>query len=429
MHHVSYNRNGYVRNRGHRPMKSGGNNVHNQQAGLINPNSLAYSMQSMTMVDSAPANSVLMVNSDGIPVLQKSESDSISSGESIDNTSPPDTPLTSNVHTSNSNVKSYKHRNDPNLISRHKMNTQNIIYGQMVQPPQSVSSSVQSQISLANDMIMSSNISQLQSQPSQQQQQQPTINLNLGAGNSSNLVTSTVLIANKATSSAMPAGFSIAGNPSVIFQQYPPQQQHHIQQGMQQTQLNTTYHYHPQHLSMNNRGSILTTPNTTTAGQQTTYRLPPYHMPPNGEVIYPFPSTIAYMQTTAMPLSRPSNHPQSHAVLSTQAHPSHQPIPAQPQPQPQPAPIMSKQPSPMNAYPPAAVVTPEAKAGTSCFNCGSHTHTGRECQEASMEDAARSTIYKLDYNSTILNEGKAGELDIGSNIENTDSSASAAVMK
>lgn len=429
MHHVSYNRNGYVRNRGHRPMKSGGNNVHNPQTGLSIPNSLAYSMQSMTMADSAPANSVLMVNSDGIPVLQKSESDSISSGDSIDNTSPPDTPLTSNVHSS-SNAKSYKHRNDPNLISRHKMNTQNIIYGQMVQPPQSVSSSVPSQISLANDMIMSSNLSpQLQSQPPQQQQS--TMNVNLaGGGNSSNLVTSTVLIANKATSSAMPAGFSIAGNPPVIFQQYPPQQQHHLQQGMQQTQLNTTYHYHPQHLSMNNRGSILTTPNTTTAGQQqTAYRLPPYHMPPNGEVIYPFPSTIAYMQTTAMPLSRPSNHPQSHAVLSTQAHPPHQPMPAQPQPQPQPAPIMSKQPSPMNAYPPAAVVTPEAKAGTSCFNCGSHTHTGRECQEASMEDAARSTIYKLDYNSTILNEAKAGELDNGSNIENMDSSASAAAMK
>lgn len=421
MHSISYNRNGYIRNRGHsRPIKSSGNNLHSQQSPLINlssnPNSIAYSMQNMTIADSVPPTSgIIMMNNEGMPIHQKSESDSISSGDSNDNVSPPETPHMSNVYTSSSNTKGYKHRNEPNI--RHKMNTQNIIYGHMIQPSQSISSSVQSQISLANDIIMSPNISP-QQQLSQSQQQTTTMNVNLPGA-----VTSTVLITNKPTSSAIPAGFSIAGNPSVLFQPYPPQPQHHIQQGMTQSQLNAAYQYHQQHLPINNRGSILTTPHTpTSAPQQTTFRLPPYHMQPNGEVIYPF----AYMQQTAMPLSRPSTHQPSHTVVvPSQSQTIHQSVPNQSHI----TPITAKQPSPLNTYQPPAVsiITPDAKAGISCFNCGSNLHTGRECPSYSMEDATRIKIYKLDYNSTL--DTKSNDLDNGSGIESTDSSTSTTIMK
>lgn len=43
---------------------------------------------------------------------------------------------------------------------------------------------------------------------------------------------------------------------------------------------------------------------------------------------------------------------------------------------------------------------PTNKMNQSCFNCGSTSHNGRECQEASMEDVTRTSIYKLDYNSS-----------------------------
>ncbi|XP_018794266.1 PREDICTED: mucin-12 [Bactrocera latifrons] len=36
----------------------------------------------------------------------------------------------------------------------------------------------------------------------------------------------------------------------------------------------------------------------------------------------------------------------------------------------------------------------------SCYNCGSQSHSGPDCQEASMEDVTRSAIYKLDYSGS-----------------------------
>lgn len=43
---------------------------------------------------------------------------------------------------------------------------------------------------------------------------------------------------------------------------------------------------------------------------------------------------------------------------------------------------------------------PANKMALSCFNCGSTSHNGPECQEASMEDVTRTSIYKLDYHSS-----------------------------
>lgn len=48
---------------------------------------------------------------------------------------------------------------------------------------------------------------------------------------------------------------------------------------------------------------------------------------------------------------------------------------------------------------PSAIPTPYPtnKMVQSCFNCGSTTHTGLNCSEASMEDVTRNAVYKLDY--------------------------------
>lgn len=47
----------------------------------------------------------------------------------------------------------------------------------------------------------------------------------------------------------------------------------------------------------------------------------------------------------------------------------------------------------------AAAAPSNPKQIQSCFNCGSQTHTGRECKEASMEDVTRNSVYKLDYSA------------------------------
>jgi hypothetical protein len=44
---------------------------------------------------------------------------------------------------------------------------------------------------------------------------------------------------------------------------------------------------------------------------------------------------------------------------------------------------------------------PTNKMVQSCFNCGSTSHTGLNCSEASMEDVTRNAVYKLDYTSSV----------------------------
>ena len=46
---------------------------------------------------------------------------------------------------------------------------------------------------------------------------------------------------------------------------------------------------------------------------------------------------------------------------------------------------------------PSSAAAPTSKMMQSCFNCGSTTHTGLNCNEASMEDVTRNAVYKLDY--------------------------------
>lgn len=429
MQTIYFNRNGYVpRVRGNSRHSLGVksnvmhqmNQTHQQQQQqgplpptTTNPNGLAYTMQNMTLMD-ATSNTVIL-NSEGIPmipIMQKSESDSISSGESTENTTPPDTPLTSHHHV-HTNPSARSSRDQSSMMTRQKV--------QMTVPSPPTPGSLSHELHVDADQLYSS-----ERKPFNKQHQPVQTTMNLSGVSSAmvnnNLVTSTVLMTSKGTTTAIP-GFSIAGNPPVLFQQYatqpPPQPpQHHIQQGIPQTQLNTAYHY--QHLP---RATILTTPNTTTTGPQTTtYRMPPYHMQPNGDVLYPFPSTIAYMQPTALSLQHSQKYHTNSSGMANVSPALVSVSPAQTHPV-----VMSKLPPPSLTapYPAAILAAPDTKAGVSCFNCGSHAHTGRECQEASMEDVTRGTIYKLDYNTTVGIDGKSTDsIDNGSKNENTETSIS-----
>lgn len=116
------------------------------------------------------------------------------------------------------------------------------------------------------------------------------------------------------------------------------------------------------------------------------------YIQPNGEILFNYyPAYVAAPQQQQQQLqqsqtstirSSPSLQLQQQQPLSSNQTPiplSHQSISS--------TPIMAITAS---SYP----VKPLVK---SCFNCGAQTHTGRECQEASMEDITRHTNYKLDY--------------------------------
>jgi hypothetical protein len=84
-------------------------------------------------------------------------------------------------------------------------------------------------------------------------------------------------------------------------------------------------------------------------------RQPPQQFQPNGELLYSF--TPPFMPTGQAPV-----------VVTSRSSPSAAPTPY-----------------------------PTNKMVQSCFNCGSTSHTGLNCSEASMEDVTRNAVYKLDY--------------------------------
>lgn len=351
---------------------------------------LTYSLQNLSLMD----NNLVYVHSDGIPVMHKSESDSISSGESIEDSTPPDTPSNADVMSnsgmsgssnSSSINKKFKGRGDPKITSRHKVSAQH-------QPQQIVYTHIMPQIpvsgAISNEIILAPNASQTQSSQTINQPQ-PT-----------------------------PQSIQTIGiaSPQVIFHQQYAQSTH----PMQKSQMNQTYPYTQQHLPLNNRSSILSpNTNTVTSAQQqaaSTFRLP-YHMQPNGDVIYQLPTTFTYMQPSALPLSRPpSTCNQTHTVIPT-APPTMQHLPT--------ITSLSSKSNQTTMVSPFLLANESVKQNMSCFNCGSSQHTGHECQEASMEDVTRG-IYKLDYNSTLVNDTMktAPELDNGSGgVKTSDSIA------
>ncbi|KAH8298139.1 hypothetical protein KR018_008514 [Drosophila ironensis] len=137
----------------------------------------------------------------------------------------------------------------------------------------------------------------------------------------------------------------------------------------------------------------------------------PMGPPHNGELIYPFPTGLAFLPvpTAGAPTAvTPPQLQSTAAVVSTSA------VGVQTAPQQQ---QQQQQQQQVPSTPPygALAVCPITGAGgggntqkvISCYNCGSQTHTGRECQEASMEDVTRSASYKLDYSETSLEAANA----------------------
>ncbi|XP_037712438.1 trithorax group protein osa [Drosophila subpulchrella] len=173
------------------------------------------------------------------------------------------------------------------------------------------------------------------------------------------------------------------------------------------TAYNTSYPYHqripppPQQIF---QAHSAPPPQTVRGGYR--YPMVPQH---NGELIYPaFPTSLTFLPMTAGGTPTAVTPPQLQnpaAVVSTNA------LTVQTVPTPQQQQVPSTTPYS------ALTVCPITGAGgggngqkvISCYNCGSQTHSGRECQEASMEDVTRSASYKLDYSETSMDTNSTGD--------------------
>ncbi|XP_034135038.1 basic-leucine zipper transcription factor A isoform X3 [Drosophila guanche] len=157
------------------------------------------------------------------------------------------------------------------------------------------------------------------------------------------------------------------------------------------------------------------------------YRFPMAPVSHNGELIYPaFHTSLAFLPvpgTGGTPTAvTPPQLQNTAAVVSTNAVAVQTPAPQQQQ---------------LPTTPPysALTVCPITGVGgggapkISCYNCGSQTHIGRDCQEASMEDVTRSASYKLDYSEPQSIEansiGDHSNKDMGSIQMNMNSSVTA----
>lgn len=228
-----------------------------------------------------------------------------------------------------------------------------------------------------------------------------------GSSSNNNLVTSTVMITTPSTLGGGGGGSGVSNvittNPIILQQQ-------------QQQQFSATYPYHAQHLPTT-RPPILSH-NPTIAPLPATYRHPAFQIQPNGELVYPYAAQVAGPGTGFLP---PSGAPPPAVVRSTGTVPTTVPPPTQQQQQQQqpPPPPTQQQPLPASALvapAPYTALTVGTNKSISCFNCGSQSHTGRECQEASMEDVTRGSIYKLDYSSAVSPTTPSGH---GSNINSS----------
>ncbi|XP_075150261.1 uncharacterized protein LOC142224372 isoform X2 [Haematobia irritans] len=166
-----------------------------------------------------------------------------------------------------------------------------------------------------------------------------------------------------------------------------------------QQQYNATYSYHAaaaQHLA--SRPPMAHNPQMAPSPHNA-FRSPNFLVPQ--EVSHFYPGGITFLP--GAPPLRTTNA--AAAVVNTQpVTPTPQqvqpPQQAQPQPQLQQTPQATILPSPYSSLNVSLSTKP-----LSCYNCGSQTHIGRECQEASMDDVTRNAIYKLDYSQAATGAG------------------------
>ncbi|XP_030376700.1 probable serine/threonine-protein kinase yakA [Scaptodrosophila lebanonensis] len=132
-----------------------------------------------------------------------------------------------------------------------------------------------------------------------------------------------------------------------------------------------------------------------------------YHQGFHASLPYPYLSVPAAPPSAPVPVPGPGPAPTVTATQLRQSAVSNNAA-VQTQTQPPPTPQTQPQATTLGVCPVTGVATASQKT-ISCYNCGSLTHLGRDCQEASMEDVTRSATYKLDYsvsattNSTATN--------------------------
>ncbi|XP_013104083.2 nuclear receptor coactivator 6 [Stomoxys calcitrans] len=231
-------------------------------------------------------------------------------------------------------------------------------------------------------------------------------NNNPGGNPASNVVSSnnnmvgnnTVLISSPSAGAGTPTLGNVLSSNSVILSSH-------------QQQYNATFPYHA-HLA--SRPPIMTHSPGMPPPPHSTFRVPNFQLPPNGgELMYqPYHPNISIFSGAAHPL-RTTNS--AAAVVNNQSVTQQPPTPQQVAPPPQ---QQAQQPPQLQQLqqppPPQASVLPSPYSSLnvslstkplSCYNCGSQTHIGRECQEASMDDVTRNAIYKLDYSQAATGAG------------------------
>lgn len=226
------------------------------------------------------------------------------------------------------------------------------------------------------------------------------------SGNSFSLEQQTSAVMLPPLSTAPPQLISTASqggstsNPSImhIHQFPPPNSAHALNAASYPTQYGQ-----PPHM-VTGRGAILSQPppltNPSQSQQQQLYRSthPPaaYTMQQttNGEIMY----TSFPPQQQQTPPSLPYHHLSAAANVTSIISPA---VRLSPSIQQQVSSLPASHPASSLMLDPslAAAAPSNPKLIQSCFNCGSQSHTGRECKEASMEDVTRNSIYKLDYSA------------------------------
>lgn len=141
--------------------------------------------------------------------------------------------------------------------------------------------------------------------------------------------------------------------------------------------------------------------------QMQTYRTPIQYTP-NGEILYQY-ATQSGGGLTYIPPGGPVVGPGGQQQIVIRSSPSMQAPPT----------TTMIQTIPPQMYPMVFNTFPLAnKTVNSCYNCGSQSHIGQDCQEASFEDVTRASSYKLDFTNS---SGTPSQSHQNQNIDNSGS--------
>lgn len=362
-------------------------------SGAYNAAGLPYAMQNMSLSEIHSVDS----NRSNKHSNTAGGSESCSSNGSAGETSPPETPtiLSNNINTGNSgNVRLKDNNQYGKQINFQHINGRPekvVLYAPPVSPQQVTATGPYEMMMIQPNTVVSNNNTPLNSNA-------PTASCN------NNLGTSTVLI------------------PS----HQPPTPQ----------QFGNTY---PYPAAVNRPPPLL---QHVTGAPPGTFRI---H---NGEGLYYQPHYPVFVTGAAAPTaqhqairSSPSQQP-PHS-LPTNAATTLPPQLPQPQPTVSPSPVAAAAVAATLVSPYSTILPTQSgllksgKPQISCYNCGSQNHTGRDCQEASMEEVTRGAVYKLDYSSGMgvnisgnssnsnssNNNLNSSNNNIGANTTNTSSSS------